>query len=46
MLTSTGNSDIFISKLDASCNFVWIKKIEGENVAAETKNEGQRIQAR
>lgn len=28
-LTSTGSSDIFISKLDASGNFVWAKKIGG-----------------
>jgi hypothetical protein len=28
-LTSTGNNDIFITKLDASGNFVWAKKIGG-----------------
>src|SRR6185436_13185398 len=28
-LTSSGNSDIFISKLDASGNFIWTKQIEG-----------------
>jgi hypothetical protein len=28
-LTSTGNSDIFISKLDSSGNFLWAKGMEG-----------------
>ena len=46
MLTSTGNSDIFISGLEALGNFVWIKQIEGANVAAETKNGDRRIQVR
>jgi hypothetical protein len=30
-LTSAGNNDIFISKLDSSGNFVWAKKIGGTN---------------
>jgi hypothetical protein len=30
-LTSTGSTDVFVSKLDASGNFVWAKKIGGSN---------------
>ena len=30
-LTSSGNSDVFISKLDASGNFIWAKKIGGSS---------------
>ncbi len=28
-LTSNGNEDVFVSKLDASCNFVWAKNFGG-----------------
>jgi len=31
-LTSAGNSDIFISKLDASGNFAWAKKLGGTSI--------------
>jgi FG-GAP-like repeat/Beta-propeller repeat len=30
-LTSAGRSDVFISKLDSSGNFVWAKRLGGEN---------------
>ncbi len=31
-LTSFGSTDIFISKLDANCNFIWVKQIGGSSV--------------
>ena len=31
-LTSTGNSDVFISKLDASGNFIWAIKLGGTSI--------------
>jgi hypothetical protein len=35
-LTSTGGSDIFISKLDATGNFVWAKQMGGNGTATGT----------